>query len=84
MRAATMAWSAMCPSSTNILVPLSFSRASPSAVAVASMLASSHRPLGSVKARVAIASPEAMPGGCPWRLVAEWSTALAASTTDEK
>ena len=77
--------SAMWPSSTNIFVPLSF-QASPSAVAVASMPASSHRPLGSVNARVAIVSPEAMPGRISFLAASspEWRTALAASTTEEK
>ncbi len=51
----------MWPSSTNDLVPEIF-QASPSAVAVASMPDSSQRPFGSVKARVAMVSPEAMPG----------------------
>ena len=50
------------------------------------MPASSHRPLGPVKARVAIVSPEAMPGRMSFLAASspEWSTALAASTTDEK
>ena len=53
--------SAVWPSITNIFVPVSV-QPSPSLVAVASMPVSSHLPFGSVKASVAIVSPEAMPG----------------------
>ena len=77
--------SAVWPSSTNILVPVSL-QLSPSSVAVASMPLSSHLPLGSVKARVAIVSPEAMPGRCSFLAASspECSSVLAASTTVEK
>ena len=85
VRAATRIRSAMWPSSTNDLVP-EILKPSPSAVAVASMPDSSQRPLGSVKARVAMVSPEAMPGR--WAALAasspEWIRVLAASTTVEK
>ena len=53
--------SAVWPSSTNIFVPLSV-QPSPFFVAVMVMPASSHLPDGSVKATVAIVSPDAMPG----------------------
>ena len=86
VRAATRIRSAVWPSSTNDLVPEIF-QVSPSLVAVASMPDSSQRPFGSVKARVAMVSPEAMPGqvGRPWpRRHREWISVLAASTTVEK
>ena len=53
--------SAVWPSSTKLLVPL-IVHLSPSSVAAAVMPASSHLPDGSVKARVAMVSPDAMPG----------------------
>ena len=51
---------------------------SPAFVAVASMPLSSHLPLGSVKARVAIVSPEAMPGRCSFLAASSpaWSSVL--------
>ena len=61
VRAATMMRLAVCPSSTNIFVPV---RVQPSPLGLASMVMplSSHLPDGSVKASVAIVSPLAMPG----------------------
>ena len=61
VRAATMTRSATCPSMTNILWPL---RTQPPSFCVAanSIPLKSHFPLSSVMARVAIVSPEAMPG----------------------
>ncbi len=61
VRAATSTKSAMWPSNTYIFVP---DRVHPSPAAEASMVMppSSHRPLSSVKANVAIVSPEAIPG----------------------
>ena len=52
---------ATCPSMTNILWPLS-TQPSPFLVAAHSIPLKSHFPLSSVMARVAIVSPEAMPG----------------------
>ncbi len=85
VRAATSTRSAVWPSSTNDLVPEIF-QPSPSAVAVASMPDSSHRPFGSVKASVAIVSPDAMPGSSAFLAASspECSSVLAASTTVEK
>ena len=47
---------------------------------------SSHLPLGSVKASVAIVSPEAMPGRCSFLAASSpaWSSVLVASTAEEK
>jgi len=58
---------------------------SPSAVAVASMPDSSQRPFGSVKARVAMVSPLAMPGSSSFLAASspEWRMALAARATVE-
>ena len=83
--AATMINPAVWPSSTNIFVP-SMVQPSPALVAVAVMPDSSHLPLGSVKASVAIVSPEAMPGRSSFLAASspEWSSVCAASTTDEK
>ena len=53
--------SAVWPSSTNIFVPL-IVHESPDFVAGVVMPASSHLPVGSVNASVAIVSPDAMPG----------------------
>ena len=66
-------------------MPLSF-QVPPSLVAVASMPLSSHLPLGSVMARVAMVSPEAMPGRMAALAAASSATSrvLVASTTVEK
>ena len=61
VRAATMIRSAVWPSSTNIFVPLSV-QPSPALVAVAVDARLVPLAVGSVKASVAIVSPEAMPG----------------------
>ena len=61
VRAATMIRLATCPSRTNILWPLS-SHPSPFRSAANSIPLKSHFPLSSVMARVAIVSPEAIPG----------------------
>ncbi|CAB4324731.1 unannotated protein [freshwater metagenome] len=76
---------AVCPSMTKDLVPEIF-QVPPSLVAVASMPLSSQRPLGSVRARVAMVSPEAMPGRMAALAAAspDCITVLAASTTEEK
>ena len=83
--AATISRFAVCPSSTKDLVPLSV-HASPDFVAVALMPCSSQRPFSSVKATVAMVSPEAMPGSRSFLAASspEWISVLAASTTDEK
>ncbi len=85
VRAATMIRSAVWPSSTNILVPLS-AQPPPSCVASMVMPLSSHLPEGSVKARVAIVSPAAMPGRKSFFAASSplWSSVLAARTTVEK
>ena len=85
VRAATRIRSAVWPSSTNIFSPLIF-QLSPSLVAVASMPCSSQRPLASVRARVAMVSPEAMPGRSAFLAASSplWRMVLAASTTVEK
>ena len=85
VRAATRIRSATWPSSTYIFVPVIF-QVPPSSVAVASMPDSSHLPLASVKASVAMVSPEAMPGRSAALAASspECITALAASTTVEK
>ena len=59
---------------------------SPSWVAVAVMPSASQRPFSSVKARVAMVSPEAMPGSRSFLAASspECSRVLAASTTEEK
>ena len=82
MRASTTMQSAVCPSITNILVPLSV----PSAPAVSVTPASSQRPFSSVKATVAIVAPEAMAGRYLALASSEpaWISVLAASTTVEK
>ena len=85
VRAATMTRSAVWPSSTYILTPSS--RHDPlSAVAAMVMPGSSQRPFCSVKASVALVSPEAMPGR--WACLAASSPqcirVLAASTAEEK
>ena len=66
-------------------MPVSF-QPSPSGVAVASMPDSSQRPFGSVKASVAMVSPDAMPGSSAFLAASspEWISVLAASTTVEK
>ena len=75
----------MWPSSTNILVPLRV-QPSPALVAVSSTPDSSQRPFSSVKASVALVSPEAMPGSSSFLAVSSsaCSSVLAASTTVEK
>ena len=85
VRAATSTRSAMWPSSTYILVPVRV-QPSPSAVASMAMPASSHFPLSSVKASVAMVDPEAMPGSRSARASSspEWMSVLAANTTVEK
>ena len=85
VRAATRSRLATWPSSTNIFVPLMV-HPSPDWVAVASMPASSHLPFGSVKASVAIVSPDAMPGRCSFLAASSpaWSRVVVASTADEK
>jgi hypothetical protein len=84
-RAATTIRPAVCPSRTNIFVPDSRKPLSPG-VASMVMPPASHFPAGSVKARVAIVSPEAMPGRradfCS--SVPALRMALAARHTDEK
>ena len=85
VQAATMTSEAVCPSSTYILVPLNDQ---PSPLGVATMVIPSlpQRPLSSVKARVAIVSPAAMPGSSSALASSspEWMSVLAASTTVEK
>ena len=85
VRAATRIRLATWPSSTNIFVP-SMVQPSPDFVAVASMPAWSHLPLASVKASVAMVSPEAMPGSSSFLAASspEWRRALVARTTVEK
>ncbi len=61
VRAATMMRLATWPSMTNILWPFS-TQPSPFSVAASSIPQKSHFPLSSVMAKVAIVSPEAMPG----------------------
>ena len=58
---------------------------SPSLVAVASTPDRSHLPLGSVRASVAMVSPEAMPGSSSFLAASspEWRMAFVASTTVE-
>ncbi len=75
----------MWPSSTNILVPDRV-QPSPDEVAVTVMPSSSQRPFSSVKARVAMVSPEAMPGSRSFLAASSpaCSSVLAASTTVEK
>jgi len=82
VRAATMMRPAVWPSITNIFVPLSV-QPSPAAVAWSVMPLSSHLPLGSVKATVAMVSPLAMPGRCAFLAASSplCSSVLAASTT---
>ena len=85
VRAATRMTSAVCPSSTQALVPSSNQPPSFSCAAI-SIADRSQRPLSSDHATVAVVSPEAMPGNtaaCA-SAVAHWSRALVANTAVER
>ncbi len=73
------------PSSTNIFEPVSV-QLSPDWVAGSVMPSSSQRPLSSVKASVAMVSPDAMPGRNSFLAASspDCSSAVVASTAEEK
>ena len=85
-RATTTMRSAVWPSSTKLLTPSSRNLPSAAGAAVVSIPEASHRPLGSVKASVAVVSPRAIGGSrrCFSASVAAFMIAVAASTAVEK